>query len=70
MKDIAHRGLDSRVQLVCGESRNVIPALHGTRVRIYAVSFSRLEARSRNIDLQEQRLPFLLSEMQNRSEPA
>lgn len=68
MKDIAHRGLDSSAAgLWEWGILKRHPALYGTRVRIYAVSFSRLGARARNIDLREQRLPFLLSEMQNRS---
>jgi len=48
MKDIAHRGLDSSA---AGLRERGIPkrhpALYGTRVRIYAVSFSRLGARAR-----------------------
>lgn len=64
MKDIAHRGLDSSVAgLREREIPKRHPALYATRVRIYAVSFSRLGTRARDIDLREQRLPFLLSEM-------
>jgi len=64
MKDIAHRGLESSAAGL--RERGIQkhhPALYETRVRIYAVSFSRLGARARNIDLREQRFPFLLSEM-------
>lgn len=68
MKDIAHRDLDSSA---AGLREREIPKRHpvldGTRVRIYAVSFSRLGTRARNIDLRELWLLFLLSEMQNRS---
>ncbi|TGZ48938.1 Uncharacterized protein DBV15_03418 [Temnothorax longispinosus] len=43
MKDIAHRGLDSSAAgLWEREIPKRHPALYGTRVRIYAVSFSRL----------------------------
>lgn len=68
MKDIAHRGLDSECSWFAGagnpETSSRVIRDEGENL---SVSFSRLGTPARNIDLREQRLPFLLSEMQNRS---